>query len=519
MFENKSYTNNYFKIYFWKFISYFASFASLAFVTPRITNSPALYGIFAFCMSLNIFFQYADLGFINAAQKYASEYFGKKDLYNEIRVVGFSCFMFLLFIIPVNLGILWIAFNPEIVIKGISSSPEEMRLASNLLLTLFFFAPVLIIQRVVQIIFSIRLEDYFPQRISIVASVLRVISVFYFFGDGRYMLWEYFLFYNSLSLVSLLISIIIAKRRYNYNFFLLLRSFRYTKEMYAKTAALAFNSLVLAFSWILFYELDLVYIGFFLGKEAVAHYSIGFTILMFFRDAFGTFYYPFLVRFNHYVGTGNFGAIKELYHTLLKIGAPLVVLPITTMITLAFPVITSWVGVKYESSVIVVQLLIASSLLGFITYPVGALLNARVELRVLYINALILPAVFFTGVFTTQHLLGINAYAVFKVVAIYLNVILFLLYTLRYLQMPLQVFIKKYIKTLVLPVSFIILLGILVNRYVSFEKSLASLIKIGALFIIIVFGGLAIYYLIDPFSRLFVRRIYSDLVTKKELSK
>ncbi|NLU94410.1 polysaccharide biosynthesis protein [Chitinophaga sp. Ak27] len=510
-----SYTKNYFKIYFWKFIGYFASFASLGLVTPRITSSPALYGIFAFCMSLNIFFQYADLGFINAAQKYASEFFGKKDLKNEIRVTGFSCFMFILFIIPVNLGMLFISFHPEFIIKGISTSADEWKLSSHLLFTLFCFAPILVLQRIVQIIFSVRLEDYYPQRINLVAAILRIVSVFYFFGNGKYELFEYFLFYNCLSLISLCCSVYIARKRYKYDFILLLKSFRFSKDMYDKTSALAFNSLALAFSWILYFELDLVYIGFFLGKNAVAHYAIGFTVLTFFRDAYGTFYYPFMVRFNHFVGTGNAEGLKELYHILLKIGVPIVVLPLLTMIALSSPIIISWVGRDYDSSVNIVRLLTASALFGFITYPAGGLLTARVQLRSLYVNAITLPLIFFAGVLLTQHYLGVLSYALFKVISIYVNVVYLLFITLKYFHISLYNFLITYLKHLILPIIFIGLTSLLVTRQFTPEKGIHSLIISVACYGGTVIGAMGIYWLTDKYIQDFFKGIFTKLITKK----
>lgn len=513
MTEAKSYTGNYFRIYFWKFISYFTGFASIAVVTPRITNSAALFGIFAFCMSLNIFFQYADLGFLNAAQKYASEYYGKKDFENEIRVTGFSCFIFAMFIIPISLFMLWFAYNPELVIKGISS-PKEIKLATGLLLSLCVFSPVIIIQRMVQIIFAVRLEDYYPQRISIVVSVIRILSVFYFFGNGRYLLLEYFIFYNAIGILSLFVTIRIAQKRYHYSFIKLIKYFRYSKEMYAKTSKLAINSFFLALSWIIFYELDLIYIGYFIGKDGVAFYALAATLLKFLRDLFGTFYYPFVVRFNHLVGLRDDDNLSSLYHTLLKVGASVCFIPVLSIFFFMKPIIFSWVGINYESSIIIGQILIASAVSGFITYPAGALLTAKEEINVLYVNAIILPVVFLLGVLSTQHWLGVKAYAIFKTVAIFVNALIMLHYTLKYLNISLKEFFTTYLLNLIIPIGIVALIGLTCQYYLNPTKGILYLAITGTLIGGTMLIGFSMNFLTDSFFRNFARSTLRKLLKK-----
>lgn len=518
MSASSSYTSNYFKIYLWKFIGYFSGFASLAIVTPRITSSPALFGIFSFCMSLNIFFQYADLGFLNAAQKYASEYYGKGDRNGEIEVTGFSSFIFFIFMIPISFGMLFIAYHPALIIKGINSG-NELNLASALLLVLFISSPILILQRIVQIIFSVRLEDYYTQRAGIVVSVIRILSVFYFFGGGRYMLLEYFICYNALSLVALLYTASLARRKYRYDFIKLIRSFRFSKPLYKETSQMAINSFFLSLCWILFYELDLLYIGYFLGKNEVAFYALALTLLKFFRDLYGTFYYPFVVRFNHFVGLNEEDNLTTMYHTLLKVGIFVTTVPIASFMLLMRPLIYSWVGPTYNSTVMLAQILIASAIGGFITYPAGALLTAKVELRKLYLNAVIMPVIFFIGVAATQHWLGNRAYAIFKTAAILSSAALLLIFTLKYLKVTFVGFISRYMKTLMLPLLVVVVVGFVIQNYFKPGKGVINLmitgIGIGFLNIL----GFSIYYLQDRFFKDFFDGTVLKLLKKDKIIK
>jgi O-antigen/teichoic acid export membrane protein len=408
---------------------------------------------------------------------------------------------------------LWLAYHPSLLIKGINSA-SEVKLAGSLLLVLFIFSPVLILQRVIQIIFSVRLEDYYTQRVTLVVSVLRILSVFFFFGGGRYMLLEYFLCYNALSFISLIYIIRIARKKYNYDFIKLIKSFRFSKPLYHETSQLAVNTFVLSLSWIFFYEMDLLYIGFFLGKEEVAFYAVAFTLLRFFRDMYGTFYYPFVVRFNHFIGLNEAGNLSSMYHTLLKVGISLSTIPIVAFVVLMKPLIYSWVGPTYISSVFLAQVLVFSSISGFISYPAGALFTARVELKKLYLNAVIMPLVFLIGVLATQHQWGIRSYAIFKTVAIFVSTFILFIFTLGYLKITFARFFNIYVKSLILPLLLVVAAGLFIQYQLKPEKGLFSLIVTGVCIGVLNIIGFSMYYLRDTFFRKFIKDTVLRLMNK-----
>ena len=66
-------------------------------VIPYLTSEPEIYGIYTVCISVSIFLAYADLGFLSAGQKYAAEYFAKGKRQEEIKVIGFTTFILLVF--------------------------------------------------------------------------------------------------------------------------------------------------------------------------------------------------------------------------------------------------------------------------------------------------------------------------------------------------------------------------------------------------------------------------------------
>ena len=149
---------------------------SMFIVIPRLVDNPSIYGIYVVCISTNIFLTYADIGFASAGYKYASECFAQKNLEEEIKIVGFIGFILFLFVILFALSISGIALNPSLLIKNINTA-AEFNIASKLLFILALFSPAIIFQRILDIIYGFRLEQFVQQRIMIAASLLKVLSV------------------------------------------------------------------------------------------------------------------------------------------------------------------------------------------------------------------------------------------------------------------------------------------------------------------------------------------------------
>ena len=338
----ESYTRKYLKIYLWQGVSLVLNFLSMFVVIPYLTSDPTTYGIYSVCISFSIFLAYADLGFMGAGQKYAAEYFAKGNKEEEIKVIGFTNFILLVFLILFSIGFFVLSRQPELLVKGIDTVNQHY-IASSLLLILAVFTPTTLLQRLLQMIFGIRMEDFIVQRTNIIGSVFKILSVLWFFREGKYDIVGYFLFTQIINFIATLISLLIARKRYQYNFKLLLSCIYFNKAVYDKTKGLAFASLFMTVSWILYYELDSVSIGKFLGANQVAVYAIGLTVLSFFRSIFGILFSPFNVRFNHFVGSGDESVLKSFYLQIVTILAPMVVFPIIAIAVFAIGT-TKYIG-------------------------------------------------------------------------------------------------------------------------------------------------------------------------------
>jgi O-antigen/teichoic acid export membrane protein len=480
----QSYTKNYLKIYLWQGVSLVLNFLSIFVVIPYLTSDPITYGIYSVCISFSIFLAYADLGFMGAGQKYAAEYFAKGDKEEEIKVIGFTNFILMFFLLLFSVGFFVLSQQPALLVKGIDT-PNQHYIASSLLLILAVFTPTTMLQRLLQMIFGIRMEDFIVQRTNIIGNVLKILSVLWFFRAGKYDIVGYFLFSQIVNFLATIITLIIARKRYNYDFRFLFRSIYFNKVVFEKTKGLAFASLYITVSWILYYELDSLAIGKFLGANQVAIYAIGLTVISFFRSILGILFSPFNVRFNHFVGIGDETALKSFYMQIVTILAPVVVFPILTIAILAKPIVFAWVGSDYADSVTVIQLLVLCNFFAFITYPTNFMLIAKEKQKTLYFVNTLLPFVFWTGIALTISVLGVSSFALFKLVAFVFSA--FVLYKLMidYLNLGLLDSLKTIFFPMLFPVFFLIFASFSVRDYLPQEKA-----KINLLTVAVVMGGL-----------------------------
>lgn len=503
----ESYTFNYLKIYFWQGISIVLNLLSMFIVIPRLADNPSIYGIYVVCISANIFLTYADIGFAGAGYKYASECFAQKNLEEEIKIVGFIGCILLLFVIIFALTVSGIALNPSILIKNINNA-AELNIASKLLFILALFSPIIIFQRILNIIFEIRLEQYILQRIMIVASVLKILSVYYFFKSTSYNIVGYYLFCQLVIMSALFFGLLIAKIKYKYTITVFIKSIKFSKHVFNKTKALAFGSMFSTIMFILYYELDALAIAKLLGIENVAIYAVGFTILSFLRSLFGVLYSPFLARFNHFIGLQDLDGLRDFYRNILPLTLPFVVFPIVSLALLMGPFVHSWVGTYYEKSILIAQLLIMGFIYGFFSYPASILIIAQEKIRIIYLTSVIAPIVYWTGIILTIPYIGITSFALFKFIAMSINSLLFLIITLNFLDISAGDFVRKILGPVAIPLSFLIISLSYLNQFMPTEKNALDL------FIVIATGGLAsagalfFYYLFSSHFRNYTQILF-----------
>lgn len=483
-------------------------------VIPFLTKDPSIYGIYTVCVSISIFLAYADLGFMSAGQKYAAEHFARGERKDEIEVIGFSSFILMIFLILFSIAFFCLSKHPDFLIRNLKEG-QEYSVASSLFLILALFTPVTILQRVLQMIFGIRLEDYIVQRINVIGSLVKISSVLWFFRTNHYNIVGYFLFVQIVNLTAASIALYIAKKMYSYDFKFFCLSVHFNKTVFLKTKNLAFSSLYLTITWILYYELDPTVIGKFLGAGQVAIYAIGLTLLSFSRSVFGILFSPLNARFNHFMGIRDISGLKSFYLHITTIFAPLVIIPLLTISFLVKPLVLSWVGSYYIESVPIAEFLILCNLFAFISYPAGILLMAQERIKEMYFVNTLLPVVYWGGIILTFSILGLKSFAIYKLLAFCISALVYYSIGLRFINITLVQSFKEIFKPIILPVLFILITSLIIRDHLPQEKS-----KINVLIVFFVAGiqmaaSLTIQYFTSSRIRTYISKILSENILFK----
>ena len=506
----QSYSKNYLKIYFWQLLSIALGFLSLFWVVPYLSSEPAIYGIYSVCISVSVFLSYADLGFLSAGQKYAAEAYANRNTVKEIEFIGFSHFVLLVFVLFLSVLFLWFSFNPDVLIKNLEHG-EQFQIAHKLILILAIFAPVIVLQRMSQMIFAIRLQEYKIQRLIILGNVLKIGSVFLFFRGGRYDIVSYFLFLQIVNLIVAIIGMILACKIYQNNIIGIIQKIKFSKTVYNHTKSLAFSTIFITITWILYYELDLFAIGHLLGAQQVAIYAIAFTLLSFFRSLLGVLFTPFVSRFNHFVGLGQLEELRKFFLHVVTITFPLVVFPIVAVVIFSEPLVISWVGPEFVGSVRIVQLLILCNVFAFISYPVGMLLMALKEVKKMYVFNGIMPVIYWGGIYITINVLSVESFALFKLIIFVVSAVMYTVFALKFLQMSFINIIQKFILSYIPALVVLILILLPVNDLYIDGKNKLFLFYNAALIALSVSIAMFVSYLFSKPLRSYVNQIMIGL--------
>jgi O-antigen/teichoic acid export membrane protein len=508
----------YINIYIWQAVSILFNFAAVFVVTPFISAKPNLYGIYSIIIAAYFFISYADFGFLSAGMKYAAECFAQNKQQDEIQIIGFTGVVFLAFSSLYALGVLVVSFDPTLLVNGITNT-IEIEVAQKMLVILALSCPALVIQRVIQIVFAIRLKDYKFQRILIISNSVKLLSAFFFFSNGRYMIVEYFLFSQLCLVAAVVVGLIVMKKSLKYDLLGLFNAFRFSKNMYNKTKKLAFTSIFLTICWILYYELDTFAIAKIFGANSVAIYAIGLTIITYFRSLFGVIFTPFIARFNHFVGLKDKEGLKLFFIKVVVLFLPLTVFPVVTVFFTVDNFILTWVGDKYISSISIASILVLTYVFSFITYPSGILIMANERVKALYFTSALQPIIFWIGIVLTKHFLGLESFAYFKFLAIFLETIVYSVIVLHFLEVKVFKLIKQIFIPTILPLSIIILLLFIVKPYLPTTIGKLNLIYYFISIGIINLIGFVLYYFTSQVFKEYSNKLIVNIVQRIKPSK
>ncbi len=483
-------------------------------VIPLITNNQVIYGVYSICISTAMFLGYADLGFVSAGTKFAAESYAKGEHKDELKLHGFTGFILFLFITLIVAFYLLFSYNPSLLIKDISS-PEVLSIASKLLLIQAIFSYNTILHRFVSAVFQVRIDQYIYQRINIVASLIKIASVFYFFSPGKYDIVGYFLFHKAVTLSALLYSLWTISTRYKIPVLGYFKAFRFDKAVYNKTKGLAFSSLFATVMWILYYELDIIVIGKLLGASAVAIFALSFTSMKFLRSLSSVIFSPFDSRYNHFIGLNDNKGMIALLQRVVQFSMPIFVLIVISIVVLSKKLILSWAGIEYFDSWIILALLACNFMYSFIVIPGASMLTVKLKIKEMYKINFVMVLIFWTGVFTTKDYWGINSFAIFKLIAGTAAMLFYLKVLLEVMEINLPEFLKRTVLRLITPVIIQVLFLLAIVGYLPEVKSQINLLTVVAAGGVATLLGFVSLYLTSSYYKSQYKEYLSKILVRK----
>lgn len=485
-----SYRKNYIQVYIWKSLSVLVNFFSFFVVVPYLSSNPTVYGIYTFCISFQLYLTYADIGFLSAGQKYAAEAYARGDQPEERNIFGFVGAVLVAMVIPFSILMVILALYPESALNGVSE--ENQSIVSALFLIMAVVTPIqVLLQRLSASILMIRVKDYVASRVDVIGNTIKILSVFVFFTGGKYMIIPYFLFINLVTILCSLITLHIIKKSENYDIKGFLKSIKFSKKYFDLMKKLAFSSLGATISWIICYELDLIYIGKIYTVEAVALYAVCFTLINFVRNFFNIIYGPYSQRYNHFVALNQKDELSTLLGKIVHYTFPVCIFACVVMCFSSKYIILNWVGTDYTESIPLFAILSWYYIFHFVSQPAAHVCISTERYMIINIASIICPVVFL-GSFLLLHFsgVGIVSFAISKIIMMIASTVIY------YFGIRKWTNVWKDIVGF-MPLAFVLLLFAYVSTFIypsifpDPQKSTSGLFTL-----LMIFSGYGIVYLI-----------------------
>jgi O-antigen/teichoic acid export membrane protein len=495
------FTNKLIKIYFTRLLGIIASILSYTIVIPKLSSNVGSYGIYTVVVSLLMLLQYADLGFLGAGQKYAAECFGRKDKDEEIKILSFVHFILLVVVIVYAILLFFVYLNPKLIFNNLTST--DFNLAKKLILIFIYFSPVIVMQRFVSAVFGIRLDDYIQQYVEIVSNLIKIASTFYFFHGVTYNIVGYILFIQTLNFISSFIGIIMIKLKYQYDFLLVIKSFNFNKKIFDKTKKMALTSVILTITWILYYELDSIYVSKLYDPKTVALFAIGISMLTFSRSLMNVFFSPFQVKFNHLRGLKDEKSLSSYFLKLIVWSFPISIIPTIGIIVLMKPLIISWIGFDYLESITISRILVFNLFFAFISIPISYLAMAREKFTFLLISSISLPFLYILIIFGFKNQLNYLALPIAKVATIFINVLINIILLKKIIDEPIGKLFLTICSQIIVPLCVMGLLLYLSQGFWNLQtgKNSINFLKIVTTGSFCIIFSIGFFYMINSYTR------------------
>lgn len=476
----------YLQIYFWQTLSLVSRFASMLVVIPLISSDVEIFGLYSICVSIVLYLSYADLGFLPAGQKFASEAVAKGDWEEEYQITGFILFLLFLMFLPFILFGLVLASHPNFLISNLQE--HNILIAKHLFLIISLLVPLQVyLERLVNIITVIRLKDYLVTKIMVVANIIKIIAIYLFINDENTVnIVSYFSFITLLSIVSSIYAAWVIKKHIGYSFQSLISHTKFDLKIFKRLAKLSLLTFISTLAFILYFESDLILIAALLGPEQVGIYAIGFTLLNFFRGLQNIVYSPFSQRLNHYIGQNSIEKFDELVRDLILIGFVIHVITFFILYLCIDELILFWVGKSYNESHLYAGIMVLSLIASFIIKPATYYYISILRYKFILLTALVGILAYYATIFWFSSEIELITFAYAKLnvsIAIFLVSCFGLRHNLLKITKIKSMLFTNLLIVLFLSLSIPALLDFL---FVVKDKSISNLIALSSVCILLV---------------------------------
>jgi O-antigen/teichoic acid export membrane protein len=469
---------NYLLTYFWSILEYLTYFLSMFLVTPKITGtlSKEVYGAYMTVVGYTVFLNYMDFGFLGAANKYGCDEYIRGNKEKEIEILAGVSFIQILTFSVFSAAMIFFSQYPDMIIKGLNEDSRQVSQYLFALLAIFVFGSIP--RRIITIIAQFRIQMYQVTSWLIIGNLMNIGLIYIILrnNNGINIVYYYF-FSNLIILVIVLFLGIRLFRKWKYPIRLFLKNLKIKKDILKYLWPFAKASLFSSVMYMLYYEVDTVYIAKFISAEQLAIYVIGFSLMGFFRRLSSTLNGPYVPKYNEYYVKNDDIGMKNFYFSNIAVIFPFIIIPAMVSIILMPQFIIAYVGDKYYDSIFISQILIASYLYGSLTDISSYVIVSKVKINIMYISSAIVTVIFWLIIFIFIDKYGIQAVAFAKTFSLLLSSI----FTIYFCNKLLKIRFFEYAKIILLPgilsIGLAFVLSIPFQGITTF-KSKIELIKI-----------------------------------------
>ena len=300
----------YFKNNFIQIVSIVTRIVTLLFLTPQISFNRDLFAIYSYGITLISFINYADFGFFRASQKFASEYVGGNKINLIYKSIGFGTFVTLIFSILFSLFFILISLHPQIAISNINGL-NQFDFARKYFILITISIPITIFHRMILTYYEINFKSYRFYMVSILSNIIILIFSIFLINNNYFTIIRYFTFLQIANALLCVIYILDLNKTFKYSIKEILTNIKFTKTEFLKSKKIATATLISMLSWIIFYEIDLVFLAKIYPLNQISFYSLSLIILGLFRTFAGVIFSNYNVKINNLIGRNdNIGFIN-----------------------------------------------------------------------------------------------------------------------------------------------------------------------------------------------------------------